>query len=78
MTLHILYKYIKNTVMIQHASEGVVFSQKGDSNKKNMNTTTGIFVKTKIATTVERQGNQHYIVWTVTRIILIVIRVTKS
>ena len=51
MTLHILENYTKNPVVSQPTSQGVGFSQKGDRNKKNMNTMTRRSVKKISATT---------------------------
>ena len=77
-TLHILDKYTKNTVVSQTTSEGVAFAQKGNMNKKNMNTMTRSSIKTRGATTTTSQATQHPIDKEIPSIIPIRIRMKKS
>ena len=77
MTLHLLDKYTNNPVVSQPTPEGVAFSQKGDRNKKNMNTTTISSGNTRISTTASIQGTHNPISKKIPRRLLIRIRMKK-
>ena len=77
MTLHLLDRYTKNLVVAKPTSDGVDIDQKGDRNKKNMNTSTRRYRNTRSATTAARQGTQNIISETISGRLLIRIRMEK-